>query len=57
VTSLFYYGADALQDYRLTGPEKLAILTGDVQWIESQLGALTSVQKRWLESRLSAEIW
>ena len=57
VASLFYYGADALQDYTLTGPEKLAILTGDVQWIESQLGPLTVTQKRWLEQRLSAEIW
>jgi DNA-binding NtrC family response regulator len=57
VASLFYYGADALQDYDLTGPEKLAILTGDIQWIESQLGPLSAAQKRWLESRLSAEIW
>ena len=57
VTSLFYYGADALQDYELTGPEKLAILTGDIHWLESQLGPLSPVQKRWLESRLGAEIW
>jgi DNA-binding NtrC family response regulator len=57
VTTLFYYGADALQDYDLTGPEKLAILTGDIQWIESQIGELTPQQKRWLESRLGAEIW
>jgi len=57
VSSLFYYGADALQDYELTGPEKLAILTGDIHWIESQLGPLSAVQKRWLESRLGAEIW
>lgn len=57
VASLFYYGADALQDYELTGPEKLAILTGDIQWIESQIGSLTAEQKRWLESRLGAEIW
>ena len=57
VASLFYYGADALQDYELTGPEKLAILTGDVHWIESQIGPLTAPQKRWLEQRLSAEIW
>jgi len=57
VSSLFYYGADALQDYELTGAEKLAILTGDIHWIESQIGALTKEQKRWLESRLSAEIW
>jgi DNA-binding NtrC family response regulator len=57
VSSLFYEGADALEDYELTGPEKLAILTGDVQWLESQVGPLTAVQKRWLESRLAAEIW
>jgi len=57
VSSLFYYGADALQDYELTGPEKLAILTGDINWIESQLGPLSAAQKRWLESRLGAEIW
>jgi DNA-binding NtrC family response regulator len=57
VSSLFYYGADALQDYELTGPEKLAILTGDISWIESQLGPLSAPQKRWLESRLAAEIW
>jgi len=57
VTSLFYYGPEALQDYDLTGPEKLAILTGDIHWIESQIGELTPPQKRWLESRLSAEIW
>jgi DNA-binding NtrC family response regulator len=57
VTSLFYYGPEALQDYDLTGPEKLAILTGDIQWIESQIGELTPQQRRWLESRLGAEIW
>ncbi len=57
VTALFYYGADALEEYPLTAAEKLAILTGDIQWIEKHLGPLTSQQKRWLEQRLSAEIW
>ena len=57
VSGLFYDGAGALEDYELTGPEKLAILTGDVQWLENQVGPLTAVQKRWLESRLGAEIW
>ena len=57
VSSLFYYGPEALQDYELTAAEKLAILTGDIHWIESQIGELTPQQKRWLESRLSAEIW
>ena len=54
---LLYKGADALEGYDLTGPEKLALLTGDIQWIESYIGSLTANQRRWLEQRLSAEIW
>ncbi len=50
-------GSDVLDGYNLTGPEKLAIITGDVRWIEEQIGPLTSDQKSWLEARLSAEIW
>ena len=57
IADLLYQGADALEDYDLTGPEKLAILTGDIEWIEEQIGSLTVNQKRWLEQRLSAEIW
>ena len=57
IADLLYQGADALEEYDLTGPEKLAILTGDIEWIEKQIGSLTGNQKRWLEQRLSAEIW
>ena len=57
VSVLYYDGADALKDYTLTGPEKLAILTGDLPWIEEHVGELTDMQKRWLQQRLSAEIW
>ena len=57
VTELFYKGADALEEYELTGPEKLALLTGDIQWIESYVGSLSPKQRRWLDQRLSAEIW
>jgi DNA-binding NtrC family response regulator len=57
VVGLLYNGADALEDYELTGAEKLAILTGDIQWIEEQVGKLTGDQKKWLEQRLNAEIW
>jgi DNA-binding NtrC family response regulator len=57
VADLFYSGADALEGYTLTGAEKLAILTGDIQWIEQHVGKLTPAQRRWLEQRLSAEIW
>jgi DNA-binding NtrC family response regulator len=57
VAELLFAGADALEGYTLTGAEKLAILTGDIQWIESHAGALTPTQRRWLDQRLSAEIW
>ena len=57
VVSLLYSGADALEDYELTGAEKLAILTGDIHWIEAQIGKLTEDQRKWLDQRLNAEIW
>ncbi len=54
---LFFNGADALDGYNLTSAEKLAILTGDINWIEEHIGPLSGEQRRWLEQRLSAEIW
>lgn len=57
VTDLLYHGAGALDEYELTGPEKLAILTGDITWIESYAGKLTPDQRKWLDQRLTAEIW
>lgn len=57
IANLLYQGADALEEYGLTGPEKLAVLTGDIEWIERYTGPLTPAQRRWLEQRLSAEIW
>lgn len=57
IADLLYHGANALENCDLTGPEKLALLTGDVEWIEEHIGPLTSTQRRWLEQRLSAEIW
>jgi DNA-binding NtrC family response regulator len=57
VYNLLYHGSEALEEYNLTGPEKLAVLTGDIHWIEKHVGPLTPVQKKWLEQRVSAEIW
>lgn len=57
LSHLLYKGAEALDEYDLTGPEKLALLTGDIEWIERYAGPLTTTQKLWLEQRLSAEIW
>jgi DNA-binding NtrC family response regulator len=39
---------DALDEYDLTKAEKLALVTGDVRWIEDQLGRLTRAQRRML---------
>ena len=57
LTNLLENSADALDEYNLTGPEKLALLTGDISWIEKQTGPLTRSQRRWLDLRRSAEIW
>ena len=48
--------ADALEGYDLTGAEKLALLTGDVEWIEKQIGPLSKQQRKWLEQPLGAEV-
>jgi DNA-binding NtrC family response regulator len=56
-TNLLEFATDALDEYDLTGAEKLAILTGDIEWIEKQIGPLTRSQRRWLDLRRSAEIW
>lgn len=56
VHNLLHHWADALEGYDLTGPEKLALLTGDIEWIEDQVGPLTTTQRRWLERPLSAEM-
>ncbi len=57
LTRLLEEAADALDEYDLTGPEKLALLTGDIEWIETKIGPLTRSQRRWLDLRRSAEIW
>ena len=57
VYNLLHYGSEALEEYNLTGPEKLAILTADIHWFEKHIGPLTPTQRRWLDQRLSAEIW
>ncbi|RJP92471.1 MAG: response regulator [Desulfobacteraceae bacterium] len=55
--NLLEHGADALDDFELSRPEKLAVITGDIHWIEEELGPLTPNQRQWLEARLEAEVW
>jgi DNA-binding NtrC family response regulator len=57
IFDLLNHGADTLDGYDLSGLEKLAILTGDVEWIEGKVGSLTPPQRRWLELRKNSEVW
>jgi formate dehydrogenase alpha subunit len=50
-------GSRALEGYNLTSEQKAALVSGDVRWIEKNVGKLTEDQKRWLSSRLEQEIW
>lgn len=43
--------ADALDDYNLTAAERLALVTGDVEWIEQYMGALEPKHKKVFETR------
>lgn len=57
VARLRSQGAEALEEYNLTVPEKLALLTSDIDWIEAHLGPLTKAQKVWFEVQASGEVW
>lgn len=55
--SLLTQSVLTLEEYDLTAQEKLALLTGDIGWLESYLGPLEERHRAWLESRLGSEIW
>ena len=42
-------GTDALDDYDLTAAEKLALLTGDIDWFEGYMGVLPPKLKKYFE--------
>ena len=45
---VFEQGSNTLEKYHLTNAEKLAIITGDIDWIEDQVGIIDSKRKQWL---------
>jgi formate transporter len=47
----------ALKDYDLTSEEKVALASGDIQWIESKLGTLDEPLRTWFTARLAQEKW
>lgn len=50
-------GSDALKDYRLSALAREAIITGDVKWINENVGRLNEGQMELLCSRLERESW
>ena len=57
IARLTHEGARALQGYDLTWREKAALLSGDIRWIEAQVGKLSARLRTWLDCRLQQEIW
>ncbi|HOC90756.1 MAG TPA: response regulator [bacterium] len=54
---LYMEGSEALKDYDISSEAKTAIATGDVKWIEENVGKLTDKQMMTMARRLESEIW
>jgi hypothetical protein len=57
IAQLTYQGSKALQGYNLTWEEKAALMSGDIQWIETHIGKLDERLRTWPWCRLQQEIW
>jgi hypothetical protein len=57
ISKLTDEGSKALQDYNLTIEEKAALLSGDINSIEANIGKLDKRLSTWLQCRLQQEIW
>ena len=50
-------GSDALGGYRLSNEAKAAIISGDLKWINENIGELTQKQLMFIYKRLEREAW
>ncbi|MBW1785881.1 MAG: response regulator [Deltaproteobacteria bacterium] len=50
-------GSEALEEYDLTMEAKGAIASGDLKWINENVGELTQKQLRFINKRLEREAW
>jgi DNA-binding NtrC family response regulator len=50
-------GSRVLSGYALTSAAKAAIASGDLAWIEKEVGELSPEERDWLKRRLEAEVW
>jgi len=56
-TDLMEQGSRALADYRLSSEAKAAITSGDLKWINENVGELTQKQLMFIYKRLEREAW
>jgi YesN/AraC family two-component response regulator len=50
-------GSDALKGYHLSNEAKAAIVSGDLRWINQNVGELTQKQLMFIYKRLEREAW
>ena len=55
--TLMEKGSDALKGYTLTSRAKSAIASGDLRWINENVGELTQKQLMFIYKRLEREAW
>jgi DNA-binding NtrC family response regulator len=56
-TSLMNNGSEALKTYSLSSEAKAAVQSGDLGWINQNIGELTQKQLRFIYKRLESEAW
>ncbi|HMA66494.1 MAG TPA: response regulator [Desulfosalsimonadaceae bacterium] len=54
---LFKDGSAALKDYKLSSEAKAAILSGDLGWLNANIGELTQKQLMFIYKQLEKEVW
>ena len=54
---LMEQSSEALEGYRLSSDAKAAILSGDLKWINENVGELTQKQLMFIYKRLEREAW
>jgi len=57
IAQLTRMGSEALRGYNLNWHEKAALMSGDINWIEEQVGPLDERLCTWLNCRLQQEQW
>jgi YesN/AraC family two-component response regulator len=50
-------GSEALEEYQLSSTAKAAIISGDLKWINENIGELTQKQLSFILKRLEREAW